>query len=49
MIATEYVPVVPMQDKIDESELPIVRLVGVRVQDSPVDGDTPRDNVAVPA
>jgi hypothetical protein len=45
---TEYVPVVPVQDKVDESELPMVKLVGVRVQESPVDGDTLSDNVAVP-
>ena len=37
-----------MQERMDDPEFPRVSVVGARLQDSPVDGDTLSVNVTVP-
>lgn len=46
---TVYVPAEPVQERSEVPEVPRVTLVGVRVQDSPVEGDTDNVRPTVPA
>jgi hypothetical protein len=45
---TVYVPAEPVQERSDVPEVPRVTLVGVRVQDNPVEGDTDDIRLTVP-
>ena len=45
---TVYVPALPLQESVEVPEVPSVTLVGLRVQVSPVDGETDDVRLTVP-
>lgn len=45
---TVYVPTEPLHDRVEDPELPRLILVGKRLQESPVDGETELVNATVP-